>query len=133
MHSVLLNSVRGKDKSRGNFRTMQNYIGRAGVSIEQARYIPPTPMVLPNYLHNFEKYLHYEEKDRLIQLAIIHAQFEIIHPFLDGNGRLGRIIMPLFLFEKGVLHTPMFYISEYLEANREEYYDRLLAVSEGNQ
>ena len=133
MHAILLDSVRGKDKARGSFRTSQNYIGKPGVPIEQAIYIPPAPFILLDHLDNFEKYIHYEEKDRLIQLAIIHAQFEIIHPFLDGNGRLGRILIPLFLFEKEVLHSPMFYISEYLEANRDEYYSRLLAVSEENK
>lgn len=129
MHSILLDSVRGKDKARGNFRTGQNYIGKPGTPIEQASYVPPEPLIFRDYLDNFEKYIHYEEKDRLVQLAIIHAQFEIIHPFMDGNGRLGRIFIPLFLYEKKVLHSPMFYISEYFEANRDEYYSRLLAVS----
>lgn len=129
MHGMLLDSVRGKDKSRGSFRTGQNYIGKVGVPIGQAKYVPPSPLILKDHLDNFEKYIHFEEKDRLIQLAIIHAQFEIIHPFMDGNGRLGRILLPLFLYEKKVLHSPMFYISEYLETNRDEYYDRLLAVS----
>lgn len=130
MHGVLLDSVRGKDRSRGNFRTGQNYIGKPGAPIEQARYIPPDPLILMEHLSNFEKYFHYDEKDRLVQLAIVHAQFEIIHPFLDGNGRLGRILIPLFLCEKKVLHSPMFYISEYLESNRDEYYDKLRAISE---
>ncbi len=129
IHGGLLDSVRGKDKTRGNFRTGQNYIGKPGTPIEQATYIPPDPLMLKDCLDNFEKYIQYEEKDRLVQLAIIHAQFEIIHPFMDGNGRLGRILIPLFLYEKKVLHSPMFYISEYLEANRDEYYSRLLAVS----
>ncbi|MFC2149765.1 Fic family protein [Candidatus Auribacterota bacterium] len=130
MHGILLDSVRGKDKGRGGFRTTQNYIGKPGASIEQATYIPPEPWLLMDHLHNFEKYMHYDEKDRLVQLAIIHAQFEIIHPFLDGNGRIGRILIPLFLYEKGVLNSPMFYISEYLESNRDEYYANLKGVSE---
>ena len=129
IHGGLLDSVRGRDKARGNFRSGQNYIGKPGTPIEHATYIPPDPFLLKDYLDNFEKYVHYEEKDRLVQLAIIHAQFEIIHPFMDGNGRLGRMLIPLFLYEKKVLHSPMFYISEYLEAHRDEYYDRLLAVS----
>ena len=129
MHGILLDSVRGKDKSRGSFRIGQNFIGKIGTSIEQATYVPPSPLMLKDYLYNFEKYVHYEEKDRLVQLAVVHAQFEIIHPFMDGNGRLGRILLPLFLYEKKVLHSPMFYISEYLEANRDEYYGRLLAIS----
>lgn len=129
IHGGLLDSVRGKDKARGNFRTGQNYIGKPGTPIGQATYIPPDPLMLKDCLDNFEKYIHYEEKDRLVQLAIIHAQFEVIHPFMDGNGRLGRMLIPLFLYDKKVLHSPMFYISEYLEANRDEYYGRLLAVS----
>jgi Fic family protein len=130
IHGILLDSVRGKDKARGSFSTGQNYIGKPGAPIEKARYIPPAPLTLMDHLSNFENYIHYDEKDRLIQLAIVHAQFEIIHPFLDGNGRIGRILIPLFLYEKKVLHSPMFYISEYLEQNRDAYYDRLLAVSE---
>ncbi len=133
MHGILLNSVRGKDLGRGNFRTGQNYIGKPGAPIEQAKYIPPAPLNLMEYLSNFEKYVHFDEKDRLAQLAIVHAQFEIIHPFLDGNGRLGRILIPLFLHEKKMLHSPMFYISEYLESNREEYYARLRAITEENK
>ncbi len=130
IHGILLDSVRGKDKARGSFRTGQNYIGKPGTPVEQATYVPPSPLILAGCLDSFEKYINYDEKDRLVQLAIIHAQFEIIHPFMDGNGRLGRILIPLFLYEKKVLDSPMFYISEYLEANRDEYYARLLAVSE---
>ena len=130
MHGTLMDSARGRDKGRGNFRTWQNFIGKPGATIEQAAYIPPEPGGIMDHLSSFEKYIHYEEKDRLIQLAIVHAQFEIIHPFGDGNGRLGRILIPLFLYEKKVLRSPMFYISEYLESNREEYYAKLLAVSE---
>lgn len=133
MHGMLLDSVRGKDRSRGSFRTSQNYIGRFGSTIEQASYVPPEPAILMEHLSNFEKYIHYDERDRLVQLAIIHAQFEIIHPFLDGNGRLGRILIPLFLYEKKVLNSPMFYISEYLENNREEYYAKLRAISENKK
>ncbi len=130
MHGVLLDSVRGRDRGRGNFRTWQNYIGKPGFTLEQATYIPPKPSILMEHLSNFEKYVHYDEKDRLVQLAIVHAQFEIIHPFGDGNGRLGRILIPLFLFEKQVLHSPMFYISEYFERNRDEYYAKLNAISD---
>ncbi|MBI4744095.1 MAG: Fic family protein [Actinobacteria bacterium] len=129
VHGILLDSVRGKDKGRGKFRATQNWIGKPGTPIEQAKYIPPEPMRIMEFLSNFEKYIHYEEKDNLVQLAVVHAQFEIIHPFLDGNGRLGRILVPLFLCEKNLLGTPMFYISEYLEAHRDEYYDQLKAVT----
>lgn len=133
IHAMLLNSVRGKDKARGDFRKSQNYIGKFGSKIEDAAYIPPEPNALMDYLSNFEKYIHFEEKDPLVQLAIVHAQFEIIHPFLDGNGRVGRILIPLFLFEKQVLNLPMFYISEYLEKNREEYYVRLRSITDEKQ
>lgn len=130
MHSVLLQSVRGENKARGEFRKIQNWIGKPGSTIEDARFVPPDPNDLIKGLDNFEKYIHYEEKDRLVQLAAIHAQFEILHPFLDGNGRIGRILIPLFLFEKKILSTPMFYISAFFETNRDEYYDKLKAVTD---
>lgn len=129
VHNILLDSVRGKDKGRGRFRAIQNWIGRPGTPVEYANYMPPEPMRLMEFLSNFEKYIHYEEKDSLVQLSIVHAQFEIIHPFVDGNGRVGRILIPLFLYEKKLLSSPMFYISEYLEANRDEYYTRLKAIT----
>lgn len=125
LHGILLDSVRGRNKARGEFRTEQNWIGPPGSTIEGARFVPPAPLFLKEHLDNWEKYYHGEERDPLVQLAIVHAQFEIIHPFLDGNGRLGRILVPLFLHEKQLLSRPMFYISSYLEANRDEYIDRL--------
>lgn len=130
MHSILLDGVRGRDKSRGEFRVIQNWIGKLGTPIEAARYVPPTPESLPKALDNWEKYYHSDAKDILVQLAIIHAQFEIIHPFIDGNGRIGRILMPLFLNEKAIINSPNFYLSAYLEETRSEYYDRLLAITE---
>ncbi len=128
-HAILLDSVRGHNKARGQFRTTQNWIGQHGTNIGQARFVPPSPLDLPDALTNFENYLHHEECDPIAQLGIIHAQFEILHPFLDGNGRVGRILIPIFLFEKRVLGSPMFYLSAYLEAHRQEYYDRLLAIT----
>ena len=125
LHSILLDSVRGRNKARGQFRTEQNWIGPPGSTIEEARFVPPAPLLLKDHLDNWEKYYHGEERDPLVQLAIVHAQFEIIHPFLDGNGRLGRILVPLFLHEKQLLSRPMFYISSFLEANREQYVDKL--------
>ncbi len=125
LHSILLDSVRGRNKARGQFRMEQNWIGPPSSTIEEARFVPPAPLFLKGHLDNWEKYYHGEERDPLVQLAIVHAQFEIIHPFLDGNGRLGRILVPLFLHEKQLLSRPMFYISSYLEANRDEYVDRL--------
>jgi len=130
MYSVLLQSVRGENKARGEFRKIQNWIGKPGSKIENARFVPPDPNELMKGLDNFEKYIHFDEKDRLVQLAIIHAQFEILHPFLDGNGRIGRILIPLFLFEKKILNTPMFYISAFFESHRDEYYDRLKGVTD---
>jgi len=132
IHGILLDSVRGRNKARGEFRKDQNWIGKPGTPIEQAEYVPPTPFLLMDHLSNFEKYIHYKEYDPLVQLSIVHAQFEIIHPFLDGNGRVGRILIPLFLFEKKLLNSPMFYISEYLETHRDEYYDSLKSISQTN-
>lgn len=97
-HQVLLASVRGESSDRGNFRKIQNWIGKPGSTIEQARFIPPNPLVLQEHLDKFEKYIHYEEKDLLVQLAIVHAQFEILHPFLDGNGRIGAHINTIIPF-----------------------------------
>lgn len=130
LHSILLNSVRGANKARGEFRRVQNWIGLPGCSIEEASFVPPSPDIVPQALDNWEKYLHYDEKERLVQLAIVKAQFELIHPFLDGNGRIGRMLIPLFLYEKEILSQPMFYLSVYLERNRQQYYQALNAISE---
>ncbi len=125
LHAILLNSVRGRDKERGRFRTKQNWIGPPDCPIEQARFVPPEPMSVPGLLDNWEKYYHREEPDVLVQLAVLHAQFEIIHPFVDGNGRIGRLLLPLFLYERRLLSKPMFYLSAYFERHRDEYYERL--------
>lgn len=129
MHRRLLQGVRGESSDRGNFRRIQNWIGKPGSTIETARFVPPPPNNLMQHLDNFEKYIHHDEKDRIIQLACIHAQFEIIHPFLDGNGRIGRLLIPLFLFEKNILFKPLFYISAYFESDRETYYNSLLEIT----
>ena len=130
LHSILMNSVRGANKARGQFRKIQKWIGPPGCSIEEATFIPPSPDTLPAALDDWEKYIHSEEKDRLVQLAIVKAQFELIHPFLDGNGRIGRMLVPLFLYEKKILSGPMFYLSAYLERHRPQYYEALNAISE---
>lgn len=130
LHATLMDSVRGRDKAPGQFRQTQNYIGPPGSPIEQATFVPPAPGRLTQALDNWERYLHFDEKDGLVQLAVVKAQFEIIHPFLDGNGRMGRMLVPLFLFAKKLLSSPMFYLSAYLEANRETYYARLQAISQ---
>jgi Fic family protein len=129
-HEILLGGVRGRDKRRGEFRREQNYIAKPGAPIEQAIFVPPLPASVETHMRNLEAYIHSDEDDVLVQLAIIHAQFELIHPFLDGNGRLGRMLLPLFMYEKGLLTSPMFYLSEYLESHRDQYYDRLKAVSQ---
>jgi Fic family protein len=130
LHEILLDSVRGKNKTPGRFRTTQNWIGTPGSPIEEAQFVPPDPMRLHGLMDNWEKYYHYEERDPLVQLALVHAQFEIIHPFNDGNGRLGRIVIPLFLFEKELLRRPMFYLSSYLDENRDAYIDHLRALDD---
>ena len=130
MHGVLMEGVRGQHRARGELRRIQNWIGPPGSTIETATYVPPSPEKVLPALGDLEAYYHAEEKDPIVQLAILHAQFEIIHPFLDGNGRIGRLMIPLFLADKGLLAQPMFYISAYFEANRQAYYERLLAVSQ---
>ncbi len=129
MHKVLLSGVRGEEENAGNFRKKDVYIGSPG-NPDGARYVPPVWQDLDLHLDNFEKYINSKEKDILVQLSIVHAQFEIIHPFGDGNGRMGRIILPLFLNFKKVLSTPMLYLSEYFELHREEYYDKLQNISD---
>lgn len=130
IHKVLLNSVRGKDKTPGEFRVDQNWIGKSGCSIEDASFVPPDPIRMHDFLRDWENYIGFDDMDFLLQTAVVHAQFELIHPFKDGNGRIGRILIPLFLFSKKKLSQPMFYLSEYLEANRDEYYQRLRSISE---
>ena len=130
LHKILLNSVRGQDKTPGEFRIDQNWIGKAGCTIEEASFVPPDPLRLQEFLQAWESYLDYDESNFLLQTAVVHAQFELIHPFKDGNGRIGRILIPLFLYQKKQLSQPMFYLSEYLESNRDEYYQRLKSISE---
>jgi len=132
IHKVLLTGARGHGKNPGNFRTGSVFIGKAGMGIKGATYIPPEQQHIPKYFFELEKYIHYKEKDCLVQLAVIHAQFEIIHPFWDGNGRTGRILLPLFLYYKKAVSTPMIYLSEYLEIHRSEYYKHLRNISKNN-
>ena len=129
LHRILLTGVRGRNKDPGEIRRIQNYIAPPGTPIERATFIPPTPPMIMDALSNWEEYLHSDEKDSLVQLAILKAQFELIHPFLDGNGRIGRMLVPLILYHKVILSSPMFYISSYLERNRDVYYERLRAIS----
>lgn len=130
LHKILLNSVRGQNKSPGEFRKDQNWIGPKGCVLENAKFVPPSPLQLLDHLQAWETYLHDDDVDPLIQTAVVHAQFEMIHPFKDGNGRIGRLLIPLFLSQKKVLGTPMFYLSDYLDEYNEEYYTRLQAISQ---
>ncbi|MBQ6285598.1 MAG: Fic family protein [Bacilli bacterium] len=129
IHKILLTGARGKDKNPGEFRNDQNWIGKPGSPIEEAIFIPVAPEHLMESLENLEEYIsNYDEQSALVQAAIIHVQFEKIHPFKDGNGRIGRMLIPLFLYYKGLISRPVIYISEYLEENRDEYYDKLNSV-----
>ena len=128
-HKVLMSGVRGQEKNPGEFRTSQNWIGASGSSLKNARYIPPNPEDMINAMSDLEKYINSDDSlDLLIQVALLHYQFETIHPFLDGNGRVGRLLITLFLMEKKVLNSPALYISYYLKKNRIEYYDRMSEV-----
>jgi Fic family protein len=129
LHRTLMSSVRGQDKTPGEFRLQQNWIGKEGCTMEQATFVPPNPVRLPDHLEAWARYLDSDDVDFLVQTAIMHAQFELLHPFMDGNGRIGRILIPLFLHQKKVLSQPMFYLSEYLENHRDEYYARLRGIS----
>lgn len=130
-HKVLLSGARGKEKNPGEFRQSQNWIGGAGSTIKTARYIPPDVLSMKEALSDLEKYINSEDElDELIRIALIHYQFESIHPFLDGNGRIGRLLIVLYLLEKKVIKTPSLYLSFYLKEHRIEYYDRMSAIRE---
>jgi Fic family protein len=128
-HNILMHGVRGQGKAPGEYRKIPNWIGPPGTPMERATYIPILGDKLPSAMNRWERFIHEDAPDKLVQLALLHAEFEALHPFLDGNGRLGRMFVPLFLFNVGLLRSPMFYISAYLEARRDEYYERLLAIS----
>ena len=132
-HAVLMKGVRGQEKNPGEFRYSQNWIGGQGSTLKNARYLPPSPDDMQNAMSDLEKYINTDDLDALIQAALIHYQFETIHPFLDGNGRVGRLLITLFLMDKGILTTPALYISYFLKKNRVEYYDRMTEVrTKGN-
>ena len=133
-HAVLMEGVRSQEKSPGEFRHSQNWIGGQGSTLKNARYIPPSPDDMLDAMSELEKYINADDDiDTLIRAALIHYQFETIHPFLDGNGRVGRLLITLFLIEKRVLSTPALYISYFLKKNRMEYYDRMSEVrTKGN-
>lgn len=129
LHSILLDSVRGTNKDKGNFRKIPVFIGKPGATIENAIFIPPSASELNDLISNWGKFVNsINEPDVLVQTAIAHYQFEAIHPFLDGNGRIGRLLIPIMLYEKGILSYPLLYVSEYFERNRDDYYAYLRMV-----
>ena len=128
MHKILLSNVRGSTKHPGQFKIDQNYIG----SYEQISYTPVPPELTDTYMGNLENYIHQNEPNILVQTAIIHAQFEMIHPFEDGNGRIGRLLIPLFLYYSGKIFTPTFYMSSFFEHDRALYLQMLSNISCNN-
>lgn len=129
VHEVLMEGVRGEDKTPGEFRRSQNWIGPANCSLKEARYIPPNVEDMQAAMSDLEKYMNESvEYDPLVRVALIHYQFETIHPFLDGNGRIGRLLILLYLMEQRVLTKPVIYISYFLKKNQVEYYDRISEV-----
>ncbi|MDR2525409.1 MAG: Fic family protein [Oscillospiraceae bacterium] len=133
-HAVLMEGVRGQEKNPGEFRRSQNWIGGQGSTLKNARYIPPNVEDMTQAMSDLEKYMNADDGfDVLIRAALIHYQFETIHPFLDGNGRVGRLLITLFLMEQKALSAPALYISYFLKKNRIEYYDRMTEVrNKGN-
>lgn len=132
MHNILMQGVRGEYKNPGEYRTSQNWIG--GSRPSNAVYVPPIPNEVGNCLSDLEKFINNDEVNTpdLIKIAMIHYQFESIHPFLDGNGRTGRILIPIYLLSKGIISKPCFYISDYIEKNKNAYYDLLSRVRTNN-
>lgn len=133
IHGKLMKGVRGQNRTPGEFRKTQNWIGPAGADLNSATFVPPPVPEMKEALDKFEKFLHDESLPVLIHTGLAHAQFETIHPFLDGNGRVGRLLIIFLLCQRRVLHQPLLYLSHYLKAHRAEYYDRLMAIrNDGN-
>ena len=131
IHAILLRGVRGEWMTPGELRRSQNWIGRPGATLDEARYVPPPPDEMQDCLSDLEKFIHEDsELPPLLRIGMIHYQFEAIHPFLDGNGRVGRLMVTFLLVAWSLLSQPLLNLSNFIEINRQEYYDRLLAVSQ---
>ena len=131
IHAILMKGVRGESMTPGEVRRSQNWIGRPGETLKQARYVPPPPNEMHNCLSDLEGFIHADsELPPLLRIGMIHYQFESIHPFLDGNGRVGRLMITFLLVAWELLSQPLLCLSNFIETNRQEYYDRLLAVSQ---
>ena len=128
VHEELMTGVRGQERSPGEFRKTQNWVGPAGCTLETAAFVPPAPDDLPDALRDFEVFLNGSDDPPLVLAGLAHAQFETIHPFLDGNGRVGRLLITLLLVQRRLLARPLLYLSLFLKQNRSEYYDRLDAI-----
>lgn len=133
VHETLLSGVRGQAKSPGEYRKVPNWIGPTGCTIDTAHFVPISAEKLPDGMSEWEKFIHVDYMDSLVQLALLHVEFEALHPFLDGNGRLGRMLVPLFMWKKGLISRPMFYISAVFESDRENYYSHLRSVSQSGE
>lgn len=134
LHQILMEGVRGSHATPGEFRTSQNWIGKPGCTLEEATFVPPPAIEMQKALNEWEIYLHQNQKfPALVDSAIVHYQFEAIHPFLDGNGRIGRLLIALLLVHKEVLSLPLLYLSAFFEKHRGEYYERLMQVSTNGQ
>jgi len=131
IHARLMDGVRGSERDPGEFRRTQNWIGPPGATLLNARFVPPPVPEMNDALGDLEKFLHDTESlPALLHFGLVHAQFETIHPFLDGNGRVGRLLITFLLCQRGILRRPLLYLSHFFKKNRAEYYDRLMAVRE---
>ena len=130
IHNVLLNGVRGGNAQPGELRKIQNWIGPQGCTLKEASFVPPPPQQLEEILAQFERFLHDESLPALLKIGMAHAQFETIHPFLDGNGRVGRLLIAFMLYQHEILETPVLYISHYFKKYRQQYYEQLQSVRE---